>query len=101
MAKNNITLMFIAMSQYNFNRNRNCRLNKYFVYELQLNRTQFEGLDDTVRVQLEGYRAGMYVRLEINSVPCELITNFDPTFPLIVGGLQTGEENVGFLKVSF
>lgn len=67
---------------------------------LQLNRTQFEGLEDDVRVQLEGYRPGMYVRIELNKVPCELVTNFDPTFPLIVAGLQPGEESIGFVNVS-
>lgn len=65
----------------------------------QLNRNQFEGLDDNIRVEIEGYRAGMYVRLEINEAPCELIDNFDSTYPLIIGGLQPGEQNIGYVKV--
>uniref|UniRef100_A0A1B6G6J2 Bms1-type G domain-containing protein n=1 Tax=Cuerna arida TaxID=1464854 RepID=A0A1B6G6J2_9HEMI len=74
-------------------------LKKEASMQAELNRSQFEGLDDAVRVQLEGFRAGMYVRLELQQMPCELVQHFDPTYPLIVGVLQPGEENVGYLKV--
>lgn len=66
----------------------------------QLNKTVFEGLDDDVRVQLEGYRPGMYVRIEVAKVPSAVVTNFDPNYPLLIGGLQPGEENIGFVHVS-
>lgn len=66
--------------------------------QAELNKSEFEGIDDDVRVQLEGYRPGMYVRVEIQTVPCEMITNLDPTYPLIIGGLLHGEENIGYVQ---
>ena len=41
----------------------------------------------------------MYVRLEISSLPCEFVTNFDPHYPIILGGLGSSEGNVGYLQV--
>ncbi len=33
---------------------------------------------------LQGHRPGAYVRLRFTGVPCELVTNFDPRFPILV-----------------
>lgn len=68
--------------------------------QAELNKSMFEGLEDEVRVELEGFRSGMYVRMELTQMSCELVTNFDPTYPLIVGGLQSGEETIGYVNVS-
>ena len=64
-----------------------------------MNREEFHNLDDDLRVQYEGFRPGMYTRIEINDVPCEFVTNFDTSYPVILGGLLSVESNVGFLQV--
>ncbi|GIY76831.1 hypothetical protein CDAR_178251 [Caerostris darwini] len=64
----------------------------------ELNKTEFEDLDDDVRVQFEGYRPGLYLRIEIDSMPCEFVKNFEPCYPLIVGALLKGEEQMGYLQ---
>ncbi len=48
-------------------------------------------MDDSQRVLFEGFRPGMYVRIEINEMPCEFIQNYDPSTPVIVGGLLKGK----------
>lgn len=60
--------------------------------QAQLNRAEFEDQDDEARVQYEGFRPGMYVRVEIENVPCEFVQNFDPHYPIILGGLGNSEE---------
>ncbi|XP_028650983.1 LOW QUALITY PROTEIN: ribosome biogenesis protein BMS1 homolog [Erpetoichthys calabaricus] len=67
--------------------------------QAQLNRTEFENVDDETRVQYEGFRPGMYVRIEIESVPCEFISNFDPNYPIILGGLGNQEGSIGYLQM--
>ncbi|KAK6482157.1 ribosome biogenesis protein BMS1-like protein [Huso huso] len=67
--------------------------------QAELNRAEFSAVDDETRVQYEGFRPGMYLRLEIQSLPCEFITNFDPNYPVILGGLGASEGNVGYLQM--
>ncbi|XP_035516521.1 ribosome biogenesis protein BMS1 homolog [Morone saxatilis] len=67
--------------------------------QAELNRTEFEDVDDETRVQYEGFRPGMYIRVEISSLPCEFVTNFDPHYPIILGGLGSAEGNVGYLQM--
>lgn len=66
----------------------------------QLNRAEFENMDDDLRVQFEGFRPGMYIRVEISAVPCEFVSNFDPHYPVVLGGLGSGESSVGYLQVT-
>lgn len=65
---------------------------------LDATRKEFEGDDPALRAQVEGYRPGQYVRLEVANVPCELFEHFDPAFPLMVGGLLPSEEALGFVR---
>lgn len=67
--------------------------------QLQLNRAEFEGVDAESRTLVEGFRPGAYVRIELTDVPCEMIENFDPTYPIIVGGLLPAEERFGYVQV--
>ncbi|CAH0550084.1 unnamed protein product [Brassicogethes aeneus] len=67
--------------------------------QAQLNKTVFENMPDDVRVQIEGFRPGMYVRVEFEDVPAEFIKYFDPTYPLVIGSLNMGEENIGYVNV--
>lgn len=67
--------------------------------QAQLNKEEFEGDDEETRALVEGYRPGSYLRIELSNVPCEMVENFDPRFPIIVGGLLPAEERFGFLTV--
>lgn len=65
----------------------------------KLNREEFENMDQDTRVKYEGFKPGMYLRIEIENVPPELVDNFDPRYPLIIGGLLPGESMVGYNNI--
>jgi len=68
-------------------------------HQTKLNREEFQEFDDEMRTRIEGFRPGLYVRIELEEVPCELVHNFNPDYPLIVGGLLNGESSVGYFQV--
>lgn len=67
--------------------------------QAQLNQKEFEDLEDERRVQFEGYRPGLYLRVELQRMPCELVENFNPSYPMILGGLLAGEGRMGYCQV--
>ncbi|TKY88387.1 hypothetical protein EX895_002739 [Sporisorium graminicola] len=64
-----------------------------------LNKAEFAAVDEEVRHQVVGYQPGAYVRIELSKVAYELVENFDPAYPLLVGGLLASEESFGFIQV--
>ncbi|VAH90661.1 unnamed protein product [Triticum turgidum subsp. durum] len=64
----------------------------------QMNISELNDLDEDTRVEIEGFRTGTYVRLEIHGVPYELVEHFDPCHPILVGGIGLGEENTGYMQ---
>lgn len=67
--------------------------------QLRLNKEEFDGVSAETRALVEGYRPGSYVRIELSNVPCELVDNFDPSYPIIIGGLLPAEERFGIVQV--
>lgn len=64
----------------------------------QMNKKEFATLDESLRVQIEGFRAGMYVRMLFRGLPSEFVTEFDAKYPTLIGGLNMIEENVGYVS---
>ena len=67
--------------------------------QLNINKAEFEILDERQRANVEGFRAGMYARLVIEGVPSEFVTAFNSKMPIIVGGLSATEDRFGFVQV--
>lgn len=64
----------------------------------ELNKSVFENLDNGLRVEVEGYRPGLYVRMLFKHMPSEFVTNFDSTYPILIGALNMAEQNIGFVS---
>ncbi|CAN6902885.1 unnamed protein product, partial [Brassica oleracea] len=64
----------------------------------QMNMLDLNDLDEDTRIEVEGFRTGTYLRLEIHNVPCEMVEFFDPCHPVLVGGIGYGEDNVGYMQ---
>ncbi|KAI0970574.1 GTP binding protein Bms1 [Xylaria arbuscula] len=67
--------------------------------QIDINKAEFEGLDERQRLAVEGFTAGKYVSVILERVPAEFILNFSARKPLIIGSLSPLEERFGFLQV--
>jgi ribosome biogenesis protein BMS1 len=67
--------------------------------QLNINKAEFDALDENQRVSVEGFRAGQYAKITIEGVPSEFVTRFQPRMPIIVGGISPTEDRFGFLQV--
>ncbi|XP_022124678.2 ribosome biogenesis protein BMS1 homolog [Pieris rapae] len=64
----------------------------------ELNKSVFENLDDGLRVEVEGFRPGLYIRMLFKNMPSEFVTNFDESYPILIGSLNMAEQNIGFVS---
>jgi ribosome biogenesis protein BMS1 len=67
--------------------------------QLDINRAEFDQLDDLSRVRVEGLKAGTYAKIVLENVPYEFYEHFNPRFPIILGGLTSTEERFGFVQI--
>lgn len=67
--------------------------------QLDINRAEFDQLDEASRIRVEGHKAGTYARIVLEQVPYEFSANFNPRFPILIGGLSPTEERFGFVQV--
>ncbi len=67
--------------------------------QLDINKSEFESLDDRSRINVEGLRAGQYAKMVIEGVPSEFVERFSPKMPILVGGINATEDRFGFVQV--
>lgn len=66
--------------------------------QLEINNAELNEMTEEQRQKIEGYQAGSYVRIVFDNVPMEFIENFNPVFPIIMGGLLPTELKFGIVK---
>ncbi|CUM62746.1 uncharacterized protein PRCAT00000303001 [Priceomyces carsonii] len=81
-----------ADTWYEFQKNKMAK-------QLEVNKAEFASMDEASRIQIEGYRAGSYVKLVFNDIPYEFIKNFLPEYPIVLGGLLPTESRFGIMNV--
>ncbi|SCU93196.1 LADA_0G01816g1_1 [Lachancea dasiensis] len=64
----------------------------------EINNAALESMTPEQRQKIEGFRAGSYVRIVFDGLPMEFVQNFDPKYPIIMGGLLPAELKFGIVK---
>ncbi|SCV01191.1 LAMI_0G09912g1_1 [Lachancea mirantina] len=65
--------------------------------QLEINNAEFASMTSEQRQKIEGFRAGSYVRVVFQAIPMEFIENFNPSFPVLLGGLLPTEVKFGII----
>lgn len=68
---------------------------------LRRNREEFGADGEASRLRHEGLRQGLYCRVRIDGIPPEFVESFDPTMPLVIGGLTPQETERGLIRCRF
>ncbi|CCD25469.1 GTPase BMS1 NDAI_0F01500 [Naumovozyma dairenensis CBS 421] len=66
--------------------------------QLEINNAELQEMTPEQRQRIEGFKAGSYVRIVFDNVPMEFIENFDPKYPVIMGGLLPTEMKFGIVN---
>ncbi|KAG1711367.1 hypothetical protein DVH05_008621 [Phytophthora capsici] len=69
--------------------------------QAQRNAEEFGEEGEDMRLQLEGFRNGLYVRIEFSGIPAEFVRYYDPKSPIVVGGLPNMEDSLGLVRMRF
>lgn len=80
-----------ADTWYEFQKNKMAK-------QLEINKSEFDEMDSATRLKIEGYRAGSYVKIVFNNIPCEFVENMQPQFPIVLGGLLPTESRFGIMN---
>eukprot|EP00467_Chlorarachnion_reptans_P021670 CAMPEP_0114511848 /NCGR_PEP_ID=MMETSP0109-20121206/14635_1 /TAXON_ID=29199 /ORGANISM="Chlorarachnion reptans, Strain CCCM449" /LENGTH=1201 /DNA_ID=CAMNT_0001691441 /DNA_START=230 /DNA_END=3835 /DNA_ORIENTATION=+ len=67
--------------------------------QAELNIEAFKDATIEEKLMHFGCASGLYVRIEVNEVPCEIVTHFKREMPLILGALLPSEHAQGMLQV--
>lgn len=81
-----------ADTWYEFQKNKMAK-------QMEINKAEFEEMDPETRLKVEGYRAGSYVKIVFEKLPCEFIENLQPEYPIVLGGLLSTESRFGIMNV--